>query len=107
MHLVTIIVRSTVLSKRKTYWDFPGGPLVKNLPANAGHTGCIPSLERLDMPWDNYAHELPLLSPLAVTTRSCNKRSHGKKKLIDHNKRKPEHSNEDAAQPKISKITHF
>ena len=53
MHLVTILVKSTMLSKRKTYWNFPGGPLVKNLPANAGDTGCIPSLERLDIPRDN------------------------------------------------------
>ena len=22
--------------------DFPGGPVVKNLPSNAGGTGCIP-----------------------------------------------------------------
>ena len=53
MHLVTILVKSTMLSERKTYWNFPGGPLVKNLPANAGDTGCIPSWERLDMPQDN------------------------------------------------------
>ena len=23
-------------------WDFPGGAVVKNLPANAGHTGSSP-----------------------------------------------------------------
>ena len=23
-------------------WDFPGGPVVKNLPANVGDTGSIP-----------------------------------------------------------------
>ena len=23
-------------------WDFPGGPVVKNLPANAGDMGLIP-----------------------------------------------------------------
>ena len=26
-------------------WDFPGGPVVKNSPSNAGHTGSIPSWE--------------------------------------------------------------
>ena len=26
--------------------DFPGGPVVKNLPANAGDTGSIPGLGR-------------------------------------------------------------
>jgi len=25
-------------------WDFPGGSVVKNLPANAGNTGTIPGL---------------------------------------------------------------
>ena len=29
---------------------FPGGPVVKNLPANAGDTGSIPALGRLHMP---------------------------------------------------------
>ena len=24
------------------YWDFPGGPLVKNLPSNAGDTSLMP-----------------------------------------------------------------
>ena len=26
-------------------WDFPGGPVVKNPPPNAGHAGSIPSWE--------------------------------------------------------------
>ena len=30
--------------------DFPGGPVVKNLPANAGDTGSVPALERFHMP---------------------------------------------------------
>ena len=29
---------------------FPGGPVVKNLPANAGDTGSIPTLGRFHMP---------------------------------------------------------
>ena len=28
--------------KKKKTWDFPGGAVVKNLPANAGDTGSIP-----------------------------------------------------------------
>ena len=24
------------------YWDFPGGPVIKNLPCNAGDAGSIP-----------------------------------------------------------------
>ena len=63
MHLVTILVKSTMLSERKTYWNFPGGPLVKNLPANAGDTGSIPGLGRSHMPRSHKAHAPPLLSP--------------------------------------------
>ena len=33
--------------------DFPGGPVVKNPPANAGHTGSIPGPGRSHIPWSN------------------------------------------------------
>ena len=33
--------------------DFPGGPMVKNLSANAGGTGSTPGLRRTHMPWSN------------------------------------------------------
>ena len=33
--------------------DFPGGSVVKNLPANAGDMGSIPDLERFHMLWSN------------------------------------------------------
>ena len=33
--------------------DFPGGPVVKNLPANAGDTGSVPDPGRYHMPWGN------------------------------------------------------
>ena len=33
--------------------DFPGGAVVKNLPANAGDSGSIPDLGRSHMPWNN------------------------------------------------------
>ena len=33
--------------------DFPGGPVVKNLPASAGDTGSIPGLRRLHMTQGN------------------------------------------------------
>ena len=32
---------------RKALWDFPGGPVDKDLPANEGDTGFIPGLGRL------------------------------------------------------------
>ena len=47
----------------KAYWGnphilkdtvvFPGGPMVKNLPASAGVTGSIPGPGRFDMPQGN------------------------------------------------------
>ena len=33
----------------------PGGPLVKNPPANAGDTGLVPSPGGFHMPWGNQA----------------------------------------------------
>ena len=33
----------------KTVWGFPGGAVVKNLPAKAGDTGSSPGLERSHM----------------------------------------------------------
>ena len=33
--------------------DFPGGAVVKNLPANAGHVGSIPGPGRSHMLWSN------------------------------------------------------
>jgi len=44
--------------------DFPGGPVVKNLPANAGDTGSIPGPGKFHMPWGNKAHAPQLLSLL-------------------------------------------
>ena len=34
-------------------WDFPGGVVVKNPPANAGDTGSIPGPGRSHMLWSN------------------------------------------------------
>ena len=44
--------------------DFPGGPGVENLPANAGVTGSIPGLGRFHMPRSQEAWELQLLKPM-------------------------------------------
>ena len=39
----------------KNMWHrgFPGGAVVKNLPANAGDMGSSPGLGRSHMPWSN------------------------------------------------------
>ena len=59
------VVCKTKERKRLTknqYRDFPGGAVVKNLPANAGDTGSIPGPGRSHMPWSNKAHVLQLPS---------------------------------------------
>ena len=38
-----------IRAKINETWDFPGGAVVKNLPANAGDTGSIPGLGRSHM----------------------------------------------------------
>ena len=41
-------------SKVAQTWDFRGGPVIKNLPSNAGDTGSIPGQQTdLTCPWDN------------------------------------------------------
>ena len=47
--------------KTKT-WDFPDGPVVENLPANAGDMCLIPDPGRSHMPRGNEAHVPQLLS---------------------------------------------
>ena len=42
--------------------DFPGGPVVRSLPANAGDMGLIPGLGRFHMPQSNKACAPQLLS---------------------------------------------
>ena len=41
------------VSKRKEVRDFPGGPVVKNPPGNAGDTGSSPGPGRSHMPRSN------------------------------------------------------
>ena len=43
--------------------DFPGGPVVKNPPANAGDLGSVPGLGRFHMPQGSQAHARPLRKP--------------------------------------------
>ena len=52
--------------------DFPGGPVVRNLPANAGNRGSIPGLGRFHMLQGNKAHLLQLLSLSALKLMSHN-----------------------------------
>ena len=64
-----------LLTLRHTKWNFPGGPVVKNLPASAESMGSIPDLGRCHMLWSNQAHVSQLLKLLHPTVCLCNKRS--------------------------------
>ena len=42
------------ISKKQTAWDFPAGPVVKNLLSNAGNMSLIPGLRtKSHMQWGN------------------------------------------------------
>ena len=56
---------SEMLIVESRWWDIPGGPVVKNLPGNAGDVGFIPGFGRFHRQGDNKAHVPPLLSPQA------------------------------------------
>ena len=83
---------------------FPGGTVVKNLPANARDTGSIPGPGRSHMPWSNkahaphywacalepvshnyWAHVPQLLKPAHLEPVLRNKRSHRNEKPVNHN----------------------
>ena len=59
---------------KSAYWDFPHGPVVKNLPADAGDMGSIAAPGRFHLPRANDTHEPQLASLLS------NKRRHGNEK---------------------------
>ena len=55
MQIKTIItlVRMAIIKKSTHNRDFPGGTVVKNLPASAGDMGSSPGLGRSHMQWSN------------------------------------------------------
>ena len=100
-----------IYNKTPLVFKTPGGPVVKNLPVNAGDTGSIPELGRSHMLWSSKVCKLQLLKP-AHQPMLCNKRTHCNEKPSNHkqrgapahcNCRKPVCSNEDPAQPNINK----
>ena len=56
--------------------DFPGGAVIKNLPANEEDTGSIPGQGRSHMPWSNWARAPQLLSLCSTTTEARAPRAH-------------------------------
>ena len=66
--------------------DFPGGPVVKNLPVNAGDPGSIPGLGRSPMPGGSKSHVPQLVKPVCLEpVLQKKRRSHFNKKPTHHN----------------------
>ena len=61
-----------ILLLKMTYRDFPGGPVVKNPPSNAGDTGSIPG-QRTKIP---HAAGQLRLSAAATEPTCCNWRAY-------------------------------
>ena len=85
-------------------WDFPGGLVVKNLPANAGDAGWIPGSGRFYMPWINWACRHDYWTRVLLTPEASAPRAWAPHKRSPHNE-KPARSNEDPAQAKEEKKT--
>ena len=64
------------MDRKKDPEDFPGGPVVKNPPANAGDPGSIPGLGRF--------HKLQATKPKCPKVPLCNKGSHHNEKHTHH-----------------------
>ena len=107
---------------RKEEWGFPGGPLVKKAPANAGDKGSIPSLGRFHMPQRKPLccnHRACALDPGSTTTKAVHPRAcapqQEKSPQPEANTPqlesipcspplgKAEHINKDPVQPKVNK----
>ena len=77
----------------------------RNPPANAGDMGSIPGPGRFHMPWSSQARTPQPPSLCAATPEA--RGPEGRVAPAHGNWRKPEHSHEDPAQPKINKYIFF
>ena len=50
IHIFLIDFPLLLFKKKRKFWDFLDGPMVKNLPGNARDTGLIPGLGKSHMP---------------------------------------------------------
>ena len=60
-----MILNISIKNWKLTFLDFPGGPVVKSLPANAGDTSWIPGLGRFYIPHGNWTCAPQRLKPLS------------------------------------------
>ena len=82
--------RESVRCMRKIpHGGFPGGPVIKNPPFNAGDTSLIPVPGRSHTPRSNEACVPQLLKPECLESMLCNNRSPGNEKPLHRNKEQP------------------
>ena len=77
-----------IYSQEAQIWDFPGGPVVKNLLANEGDTGSIPGMEGSHLSWNNWGHAPQPLTLACVEPMHLHKRSQHNEKSWCHNREK-------------------
>ena len=53
VNFAQITMNFLIFPKKNFSWDFPGGSMVKNLPATAGDMGSIPDSGKSHMLWSN------------------------------------------------------
>ena len=72
--------------KKTWLWDFPGGPVVKNPPANARYVGSIPGPGRSHMLRASQLLKPPNSEPVLHSKKShCDKTTHCREKLARRN----------------------
>ena len=94
------------LIQSRMLWVFPGGPLVKNLPANAGHVSLLPGPGRSHMPWSNSACAPQVPKPALWSLRSTTREAWAPRlesSPCSHSEKKRAPSNEEPEQPKIDR----
>ena len=75
------------LSFQKLKPGLSSGPVVKNLPANAGDTSSIPGQGRFHVPQTNKARVPRRPTPKCLEPVLCNNRNHRGEKPVLHDKR--------------------
>ena len=86
----------------KNIRDFPGGPVVKNLPSNAGDVSSIPSWgDKSPHAMGPTYHNQRALMPQPASLHTPEPQH---KNLLYHNQRKPMHHSKDPAQPKLKNL---
>ena len=101
-------------SNQNSVVGFPGGAVVKNLPANAGDAGSSPGPGRSHMPWSGWArapqllrsHEPQLLSPheqQLLSPHAANAEARVPRACVPQQEKPPHHSEECSCSPQLKR----